>query len=81
MKRKTKALLLGVMGGILAAAAGGCSTFVPDDKTQTVCVFAIGIPGMAFIRQVAQTADNSGGDTNDNYQNNPVDADPAFGNK
>ena len=43
--------------------ANGCSSLTPSDKTQTMGVYAFGIPGIAVITQSLQTADNAGSDT------------------
>ena len=45
----------------------------PIDKTQTMGVYAFGIPGIAVITQSQQTADNAGSDTNAATQSNPVE--------
>jgi hypothetical protein len=45
----------------------------PSDKTQTMGVYAFGIPGIAVITQSHQTADNAGSDTNAAAQSNPVE--------
>jgi len=57
---------------ILALAAGGCSSLVPSSKTQTMSVYALGIPGIAVITSSNQAADNSGEDTTLSEQSNPV---------
>ena len=57
---------------ILALAAGGCSSLVPSSKTQTMSVYALGIPGIAVITSSSQAADNSGEDVNAPTQANPV---------
>ena len=67
-----KEFLTGLLGGLAASAATGCSSFVPSDKTQTMGVYALGIPGIAVITQSRQDADNKGSDENRPVQANPV---------
>ena len=57
---------------ILCLLLGGCSALTPSDKTQTMGVYAFGIPGIAIITHTSQTADNQGDDLNKPEQANPV---------
>ena len=66
-------VLLGAIGGGIVSFASGCSSMTPSDKTQTMGVYAFGIPGIAVITQSHQTADNAGSDTNAAAQSNPVE--------
>ena len=68
-------VLLGAIGGGIVSVASGCSSLTPSDKTQTMGVYAFGIPGIAVITQSHQTADNAGSDTNAATQSNPVSVD------
>ena len=68
-------VLLGAIGGGIVGVASGCSSLTPSDKTQTMGVYAFGIPGIAVITQSQQTADNAGSDTNAAAQSNPVSVD------
>ena len=68
-------VLLGAIGGGIVSFAIGCSSLTPSDKTQTMGVYAFGIPGIAVITQSHQTADNAGSDTNASAQSNPVSVD------
>ena len=65
-------VLLGAIGGGIVGVASGCSSLTPSDKTQTMGVYAFGIPGIAVITQSHQTADNAVRDTNAAAQSNPV---------
>ena len=67
-----KPVLLGAIGGGLISVASGCSSMAPSDKTQTMSVYALGIPGIAVITESRQTADNAGSDTNAAAQSNPL---------
>ena len=55
-----------------AAILTGCSDLRPTAKTQTMSLYAIGIPGIAVITQSRQDADNRGDDENKPTQANPV---------
>lgn len=72
-------LLGAVGGGLVAVTAGGCSSLTPSAKTQTMGVYAFGIPGIAVITQSVQNADNAGDDDNKQMQVNPVTVKPHFG--
>ena len=69
-------VLFGAIGGGIVSVASGCSSLMPSDKTQTMGVYAFGIPGIAVITQSHQTADNAGSDTNAAAQSNPVSVEP-----
>ena len=71
-----KPVLLGAIGGGLVAVTGsGCSALTPSAKTQTMSLYAIGIPGIAVVTQSTQNADNTGDDDNRPVQANPVSVD------
>ena len=70
-------VLLGAIGGGIVSFASGCSSLAPSDKTQTMGVYAFGIPGIAVITQSSQAADNAGSDTNAAAQANPVTVEPT----
>ena len=75
-----KPVLLGAVGGGLVAITGtGCSSLTPSAKTQTMGVYAFGIPGIAVITQSTQNADNAGDDENKPMQENPVTVTPNIG--
>ena len=74
-----KPVLLGAVGGGLVAITSGCSSLTPSAKTQTMGVYAFGIPGIAVITQSAQNADNAGDDDNNQTQVNPVTVTPNIG--
>ena len=68
-----KPVLLGAIGGGLVAVTGsGCSSLTPSAKTQTMSLYAIGIPGIAVVTHSTQDADNKGDDENKPTQANPV---------
>ena len=64
-------VLLGALGGGIVAVTG-CSSMQPSDKTQSISLYALGIPGVAVVTSTQQTADNKGDDMNDAKQTNPV---------
>ena len=55
--------------------AAGCSSLTPSAKTQTMSLYAIGIPGVAVVTHSTQEADNKGDDENRPTQANPVSVD------
>ena len=67
-----KPVLLGAVGGGTIALADGCSSLTPSAKTQSMSLYAVGIPGIAVITHSTQDADNKGDDTNAPRQENPV---------
>ena len=70
-------VLLGAIGGGIVSVSSGCSSMAPSDKTQSMGVYAFGIPGIAVITQSTQAADNAGSDTNAAAQSNPVTVEPT----
>ena len=64
-------VILGALGGGIVAVTG-CSSMQPSDKTQSISLYALGIPGVAVVTSTQQTADNKGDDTNRTSQTNPV---------
>ena len=44
-----KPVLLGAIGGGVIALTDGCSSLTPSSKTQSMGVYAIGVPGIAII--------------------------------
>ena len=68
-------LLAAIGGGLVAATGSGCSSLTPSAKTQSMSLYAIGIPGIAVVSQSEQTADNKGDDENKPAQVNPVTVD------
>ena len=67
-----KPALLGAIGGGVIALTDGCSSLTPSSKTQSMGVYAIGVPGIAIITKSTQHEDASGGDANAPSQTNPV---------
>ena len=67
-----KPVLLGALGGGLVAVSSGRSSLTPSSKTQSMGVYAIGVPGIAIITKSTQNEDASGGDNNAPTQVNPV---------
>ena len=70
-----KPVLLAAIGGGLVAVSSGCSSMTPSSKTQSMSLYAIGIPGIAVVSQSTQDADNKGDDDNTPVQSNPVTVD------
>ena len=74
-----KPVLLAAVGGGLVAVSSGCSSMTPSAKTQSMSLYAIGIPGIAIVTQSEQTADNKGDDDNKPVQANPVTTTTSLG--
>ena len=67
-----KPVLLGAIGGGLVAVTEGCSALTPSAKSQSMSLYAVGIPGIAVVTKSEQIADNKGDDENKPVQANPV---------
>ena len=67
-----KTVLLGAIGGGLVAVTDGCSALTPSVKSQSMSLYAVGIPGIAIVTKSEQLADNKGDDENKPVQANPV---------
>ena len=67
-----KPVILGAIGGGLVAVTEGCSALTPSAKSQSMSLYAVGIPGIAVITKSEQLADNKGDDENKPVQANPV---------
>ena len=74
-----KPALLAAIGGGVVTLADGCSSLTPSAKTQSMSLYAIGIPGIAIVTQSEQTADNKGDDDNTPVQANPVTTTMSLG--
>ena len=72
LKIDWKALGNAAILAAVIALTDGCSSMTPSSKTQTMGVYAIGVPGIAIITKSTQHEDASGGDTNAPTQTNPV---------
>ncbi len=70
-----KPVLLAAIGGGVVTLADGCSSLTPSAKTQSMSLYAIGIPGIAIVTRSEQTADNKCDDDNGPVQVNPVTVD------
>ena len=70
-----KPVLLGAVGGGVIALTDGCSALTPSAKTQSMSLYAVGIPGIAVVTKSEQIADNKGDDENKPAQVNPVTVD------
>ena len=73
-----KPVLLAAIGGGVVTLADGCSSLTPSAKTQSMSLYAIGIPGIAIVTRSEQTADNKGDDDNKPVQTNPVSVNTKF---
>ena len=67
-----KPVILGAVGGGVIALTDGCSALTPSAKSQSMSLYAVGIPGIAVVTKSEQIADNKGDDENKPVQANPV---------
>ena len=67
-----KPVILGAVGGGVIALTDGCSALTPSAKSQSMSLYAVGIPGIAVVTKSEQLADNKGDDENKPVQANPV---------
>ena len=67
-----KPVILGAVGGGVIALTDGCSALTPSAKSQSMSLYAVGIPGIAIVTKSEQLADNKGDDENKPVQANPV---------
>ena len=67
-----KPVILGAVGGGVIALTDGCSALTPSAKSQSMSLYAVGIPGIAIVTKSEQVADNKGDDENKPVQANPV---------
>jgi len=59
------------IGGAIGVTASGYSSLqTPRTKTQTSAIYAFGLPAIVVTHDATQTADYSGGDTNETMQSN-----------
>ena len=71
LKAILKAALPFFLGGAIGVTASGCSSLqTPRTKTQTSAIYAFGLPAIVVTHDATQTADYSGGDTNETMQSN-----------
>ena len=71
LKAILKAALPFFIGGAIGVTASGCSSLqTPRTKTQTSAIYAFGLPAIVVTHDATQTADYSGGDTNETMQSN-----------
>ena len=74
-KEAIKAALKVIVPAVIGSGAAiltGCSAMTPATKTQTMSLYAIGIPGVVVVTQSTQTADNKGDDENTPIQSNAI---------
>ena len=70
-KALLKTVLPLLFGGAIGVTASGCSSLqTPRSKTQTSAIYAFGLPAIVVTHDATQTADYSGGDTNEAIQSN-----------
>lgn len=72
LKNRALPFLWGAIAASALAFSTGCSAMAPQTRTQSMGVYALGLPAIAVITQTTQTEENTGSDTNSASQSNPV---------
>ena len=78
MKNKVLPFVSGAIAASAAYFASGCSAMAPQTRTQSMGVYALGLPAIAVITQTSQAEENAGSDTNSASQTNPVEVKTEF---
>lgn len=77
-KAHWKAFLTGLVGGITAGSLSGCAGMDQADHQTSTTVWAVGIPGVAILRDSRVQPDNRGDSANTATQVNTLDVEPKF---
>lgn len=73
-----KEFLTGLLGGIAAGTVAGCSGMSQSDHEVATSVWAIGIPGVAIMKQTSIAPQNVSDRDNTAGQSNPVTVAPSL---
>ena len=77
-KAHWKAFISGLVGGIAAGSFSGCAGMDQADHETSTTVWAIGVPGVAILRDSRITPDNRGTSANTSTQVNTLDVEPKI---
>ena len=78
LKDRLQPFVSGALAASAACFACGCSAMAPQTRTQSMGVYALGLPAIAVITQTSQATENTGDDTNSASQENPVEVKTEF---
>ena len=73
-----KPFIAALIGGGVVTGLSGCSGLSQRDHEVSTSVWAVGIPGVAIIKQSAISPDNRGEKDNTAMQSNPVSVKPKL---
>ena len=71
-----KAFVTGLVGGITAGTLSGCAGLDQADHQTSTTVWAVGVPGVAILRDSRVQPDNRGTSTTTATQVNTLDVEP-----
>ena len=78
IKEHWKAFVTGLIGGITAGTLSGCAGLDQADHQTTTTVWAVGVPGVAILRDSRVQPDNRGTSTTAATQVNTLDVEPKI---
>lgn len=78
IKAHWKAFVTGLIGGITAGTLSGCAGLDQADHQTTTTVWAVGVPGVAILRDSRVQPDNRGTSTTTATQVNTLDIEPKI---
>ena len=77
-KSHWKAFLGGLLGGLATGTFTGCAGLDQADHQTSTTVWAVGIPGIAVLRDTQVRPDNKGPSSTTATQVNTLDVEPKF---
>ena len=78
IKRHWREFLTGLIAGAAAGTLTGCGGMTQSDREVSTSVWAIGVPGVAILRDTHVMPDNKGEATHDATQTNVLTVEPKF---
>ena len=78
VKAHWKEFITGLVGGIAATSLSGCAGMDQADHETSTTVWAIGVPGVAILRDTHVAPDNRGDSRNTATQVNTLDVEPKI---
>lgn len=78
VKDHWKGFLTGLIGGVACGSITGCGGMSQSDRQVSTSVWAIGVPGVAILRDTRVDPDNRGDNLNEQKQTNNLHVRPSF---
>ena len=78
IKAHWREFLTGLIAGAAAGTLTGCGGMTQSDREVSTSVWAIGVPGVAILRDTHVMPDNRGDAANDATQTNVLTVEPKF---